>query len=220
MSSSPKPLKEKEQFFDNAGEEEAIRFFEHKAAPKYWQVCYDLLKSKSKTFALTIIVCCFIVTLPNTITAVSSEVIPFIKEQNAIKAEELKAIEADKVALLKDLNLAVIRNDLRSMRASYDEIYAKAQPYFIKLSNITAERTHVKNEDIRFNDDFNKTFASVFKLIAVLEAGTPSAYKTITNEEILDAITTIRREKINNFGISHSAYNTLYQIIQEHQPRN
>lgn len=219
MPNSTKPIKEKEQFFDNEGEQEAIRFFENKAAPKYWQVCYDLLKSKSKSIALTIITCCFILTLPNTITAVSSEVIPFIQEQNALKADELKTIESDKIALLNDLNLAVIRNDLRSMRASYDEIYAKAQPYFIKLSNITSERSAIHSHNEKFNDDFNKTFASVFKLIAVLEAGTPSAYKTITNQEVLDAITTIRREKINNFGISHPSYNHLYLIVQKYQPK-
>lgn len=215
-----KSQKSKEQqFFDSTdeGKKEAIIFFDNKAAPKYWQVIYDVLMYRSKAFFTTIVVCSFIFTLPSIIEPIATHITPIIQQQ-AQKNEIIKnKINEDKKKLLSSLDPQKFREEVQSIREPYDQAYSQAQPLFNTLSSFSSELSNIERRHAQFNNEFQERFKNVFKTIAVLEAKTESAYDTISLEQILDAIQVLREEKINNFSKRHKAYDDLIQLIVKHQ---
>lgn len=208
-----------QQFFASSdeGKKEAIIFFDNKAAPKYWQVIYDLLMYRSKAFFTTIVVCSFIFTLPSIIEPVATHITPIIQQQ-AQKNEIIKnKINEDKKKLLSSLDPQKFRDELQSIREPYDLAYSQAQPFFNTISSFSTDYANIINGQKEFNNEFQDRFKNVFKTIAVLEANTDSAYDTISLEQILDAIQVLREEKINNFSKRHKSYNTLIQLIIKYQ---
>lgn len=196
-----------------------LRFFEEKEAPKFWQFCYKMLKNNATNLRKTAIIIALIMMAPSFVSVIFSQAIPATQQIISTYQQHQDSSTQHKIAenkeIIKGLDLKAIRDEVKNSRSPYDNVYESALPIIAKMSNFTGDRDIAIKDNESFNKDFNSSFSNVYKLIAVMEVDNDSAYATISKEEILNAIQTLRSYRMNKQALSHPSYHNMLKIVSK-----